>query len=362
MNSKLLRVEKLQHKMRNADIDCVIVPLGINFCWLYSIKEDPSERLLISVITSEGVPTFLVPSFEADRIKKASGVSQVIGWNETEDPFKLLASEVIQKDVKKIAIDPKLWFSVYQSISQSLSGKEFTNGENLFASLRSVKDETEIKNMQKARQKSSEAIMKTLYELEKGIMESDVQTMLKNRLALEPSDSFFNLVQFGDNSALPHYHGGDRILQKNDVVLIDAGGTYKNYWGDITITSVFGQASKKFKEIFTHVNEANIRGKELASQGDTPHEIDVGTRNVIVKGGYGDFFTHRTGHGLGLEVHEHPYIVEGNESPLVTGNCFTIEPGIYLPGEFGIRIEDNVIKLDKGISASEIPRLELLEI
>ena len=362
MNPKLSQVEKLQHEMREADIDIIIAPLGINFRWLYKIKEEPSERLLITVIGSEDTQKFLVPAFESDRIKKVTGVSDVTGWEETENPFTILANDIIPKSVKTIGIEPKLWFSVYQSISHCLPGKEFVNAEKLFNSLRMVKDEIEIKKMQQAYKKTSEVIIKTLYELEQGLTEFEVQSILKNRLLWGANESVFNLVQFGDNSALPHYHGGDRRLKRDDVVLIDAGGTVENYWGDITITSVFGKASDKFKAIFELVNQANIRGKELASQGRTPHDIDVGTRDVISKKGYGKFFTHRTGHGLGLEVHEHPYILEGNKTPLRTGNCFTIEPGIYLPGKFGIRIEDNVIKIDDGISASEIPRFELLEI
>ncbi len=362
MNPSLSKVEKLQHKMRKSDIGAVIIPLGINFKWLYNIKEEPSERLLVSIIKSEGEPNFLVPSFESNRIKKATGSSDVVGWDETDNPFKLLASELIPNDVKTIALEPKLWFSVYKSISRNLPDKEFVDGEEIFSSLRRVKDESERKNLKQAYTKSSDSIIKTLNELEVGMSESEVQSILKTRLLWGVNELSFSLVQFGNNTALPHYHGGNRTLKKDDVVLIDAGGTVNGYWGDITITSVFGTASEKFKEIFDLVNRANIQGKDLARRGETPHDIDVGTRNVITKEGYGKFFTHRTGHGLGLEIHEHPYILEGNKNSLETGNSFTIEPGVYLPGKFGVRVEDDVIKLEDGISASEIPRLELLEI
>ena len=151
-------------------------------------------------------------------------------------------------------------------------------------------------------------------------------------------------------------------LKKDDVVLIDAGGTINNYWGDITITTVFGKATEKFKSVFKIVEEANRSCKSAARQGNTPHEIDTITRTIIAKKGYGEYFTHRTGHGLGLEVHENPYIVNGNHEPLKTGNSFTIEPGIYLLGEFGIRIEDNVIKMTDDIFSSKVQRFELLEV
>ncbi|MHA1212472.1 MAG: M24 family metallopeptidase [Candidatus Heimdallarchaeota archaeon] len=356
------KLNRLQNLMRSSKIDTIIIPLGVNFRWLFGVKDVPSERLLVSIIESEGSPQFLVPTFEIDRIKKMTKAVEVIGWEETENPFLKLASEVVPDKVKTIGIEPKMWFSVYQSISTHLQAKKFVDTESLFSNLRSVKDDEEIKNLRKASQKSADTIIKTLADLETGITEGNLQSLLKDRLIWGSGEEMFNLVQFGDNSSLPHYHGGERKLKKNDVVLIDAGGTVNNYWGDITITTVFGEATEKFKEIFKIVYNANQSGKEAAEQGKTPHEIDMTTRQIITKKGYGEYFTHRTGHGLGLEVHENPYIVNGNHKPLKAGNSFTVEPGIYLPGKFGIRIEDNVIKMTEGILSSKIQRFELLEV
>jgi len=359
MNEKLNR---LQNLMRSSEIDTIIIPLGINFRWLFGVKEVPSERLLVSIIESEGSPQFLVPSFEVERIKKVNKAIEVVGWEETENPFVKLAADIVPETVKTIGIEPKMWYSVFLNISNNLQDKKFVDTESLFSALRSVKDDEEIKNLRKASQKSADMIIKTLYELETGITEGEVQSILKNRLIWGSGEEMFDLVQFGDNSALPHYHGGERKLKKDDVVLIDAGGTVNNYWGDITITAVFGKASDKFKDVFKIVDNANQSGKEAAHQGKTPHEIDTITRQIITKEGYGEYFTHRTGHGLGLEVHENPYIVNGNHEQLKMGNSFTIEPGIYLPGKFGIRIEDNVIKIANGIFSSKIQRFELLEV
>jgi Xaa-Pro dipeptidase len=356
------KLNRLQNLMRTSEIDTIIIPLGINFRWLFGLKEVPSERLLASIIESEGSPQFLVPSFEVDRIKKATNVVEVVGWEETENPFRKLSTELVPDKTRTIGIEPKMWFSVFQNISTNLPDKKFIDTESLFGSLRSIKDEEEIKNLQKAVQKSADTIIKTLNELETGVKESEIQSILKNRLNWGSGEEVFTLVQFGDNSALPHYHGGERRLKKDDVVLIDAGGTVNNYWGDITITTVFGKATDKFKDVFTIVNSANQSGKEAVSRNMTPHEIDFTTRQVITKEGYGEYFTHRTGHGLGLEVHENPYIVNGNHEPLQTGNSFTIEPGIYIPGKFGIRIEDNVIKMTDDIFSSKIQRYELLEV
>jgi Xaa-Pro aminopeptidase len=348
--------------MIKSQIDCIIVSLGINFRWLFAVMEEPSERLLVGIVHAERPIEMVVPFFEADRMKRITGISNIISWEETEDPYNILAELLLSDTGKIIGIEPKMWFSVYQNISRKLPKKEFISAEQLFNGLRSVKDEEEQKILLKASQKSGDAIVKTLNELEAGISETEVQIILRERLTWGPNEKAFSLVQFGDNSALPHYHGGNRKLKKNDVVLIDAGGTLQNYWGDITITSVFGKASEHFKEIYEIVFNANKKGKDAVTQNKLACEIDATTRNHITKMGYGEYFTHRTGHGIGLERHEHPYIVGNNKLPLVPGNVFTIEPGIYLPGKFGIRIEDNVIKTSSGTQTSHIPRHEILEI
>ena len=356
------RLTRLQSYMKKSQIANIIVPLGINFRYIFDLLEEPSERLIIGIIEAEDSPKMLVPSFEVDRVKKLIGVKDCIGWEETDDPYSLLPELISLDHRKSIAIEPKMWFSVYQKIAQNLNEKKFISAESLFDSLRAVKDEYEQGLLLKASQKSGDAIVETLNELEVGISEVEVKSILKEKLVWGSGEKAGALVQFGDNSSLPHYSGGDRKLEKDDVVLIDAGGTLQNYWGDITITTVFGKASKRFKEIYDIVYSANKRGKEAAAQNKLPCEIDAAARNHIMKKGFGELFTHRTGHGIGLEVHEKPYIINNNQFPLIPGNVFTIEPGIYIPGEFGVRIEDDVIKTETGIKTSQIPRYELLEI
>jgi Xaa-Pro aminopeptidase len=347
--------------MRNSNIETLVIPLGINFRYLFGLLEEPSERLLVGIIKTEGSPKLLVPSFELDRLKKMTGISECIGWEETQDPFFILSELLHHKDGKKIGIDPKMWFSVYDRIARGIPAHDLIPAEELIYSLRAVKDEQEQELILKASQISADMIVEALGELKIGISEVEVQSILKQKLHGGSNEKEFALVQFGENSALPHYHGGTKKLQKDDVVLIDAGRSIDNYWGDITITSVFGKASKRFKEIFDIVYSANEKAKEAANRKKLPAEIDESARNYITNKGYGEYFSHRTGHGIGLEVHEHPYIVGNNRKPLNSGNVFTIEPGIYLPGQFGVRIEDNVVFTSSGIQTSKIPRYELLE-
>ncbi len=356
------RVVKVQKEMRKKQIESLIVPPGVNFRYIFGLMEEPSERLLVGIIGAEDSAKLLVPSFEVDRLRKMTGITDCFGWEETQDPYRLLHELISVDPGKTIAIEPKMWFLVYQKILKKLPGTRFISGEILFDPLRAVKDEQEQELLIKASQKSGDAIVETLNELVIGITEAQVKSILKEKLLRGSGEKSGSLVQFGSNSSLPHYSGGDKRLRKDDIVLIDAGVTLSNYWGDITITTVFGKASRRFKEIFDIVHTANEHGKEAVIENKVPSEIDATTRDYIASKGYGDFFTHRTGHGIGLEVHEHPYIVKNNRVPLIPGNAFTIEPGIYLPGKFGVRIEDDVIKTEKGIKTSQIPRYDLLEV
>lgn len=353
---------KLKSNMRKLQIESVIISSGINFRYIFGVMEEPSERLLVGIIEAENSPKMLVPSFELERIKKLTSSIDCIGWEETQDPYGILNDQISLDQGKTIALEPKMWFSVSERIAKRMPETNFVSAENLLHPLRAVKDEREQELLLKASQKSGDAIVDTLNELEVGISEVEAKSILKGKLLWEEGGKVSALVQFGENSSLPHYSGGDKRLQKNDVVLIDAGGTLENYWGDITITTVFGTASKKFKEIYDVVYSANRFGKEAVIANKLPSEVDTATREYITSKGYGEYFTHRTGHGIGLEVHENPYIIKNNNTPLVAANTFTIEPGIYLSGEFGVRIEDDVIKTETGIKTSQIPRYELIEI
>ncbi|MHA1973072.1 MAG: M24 family metallopeptidase [Candidatus Hodarchaeales archaeon] len=356
------RIKRVSNHMRQHGIDIMIIPSGINFRWLFGVLEEPSERLLVGIIDNEGSSKILAPSFEVDRMKRLTGVKDCIGWNEEDDPFTILKEVAFDAKSKTVGIEPKMWFFVYDEIVRKAPDNNYINAASILSLLRAIKDEKEKELLLKASQRSGKVIVETLNELHTGISENEVQKILQEKLIWGTNERSFQLVQFGSNSALPHYQGGNKKLKKDETVLIDAGGTIDNYWGDITITVVFGKASKRFREVFDIVFEANNIGKTAVEEEMLPCDIDKSVRSYIAKEGYGKYFTHRTGHGLGLEVHEHPYIFGNNKNKLVEGNVFTIEPGIYLNGEFGVRIEDNIIKVEEGIKTSKIPRYEILEI
>jgi len=159
----------------------------------------------------------------------------------------------------------------------------------------------------------------------------------------------FTIVASGPNGASPHHTASDKVIQAGDMVVCDFGGQWDGYFSDSTRTFVVGDPSDQQREVHGVVEAAQRKGRETAGPGVPCQEVDRATRHVIVDAGYGDFFIHRTGHGIGLEVHEHSYLVEGNETPLEPGMAFSIEPGIYLPGEFGVRIEDIAVCMPEGI-------------
>jgi Xaa-Pro dipeptidase len=355
-------VARIQKYIRDSQTECVIVPLGINFGWLFGFHEEPSERPTFGIVESEGLPKLIVPEYERIEIKKLTNIPECIGWEETENPYKILRDLISNKQDGIIGIEPKMWFSVYQELLKHFPEKKFTSAEDFFCNLREVKSEEEQKLLMKASQKSADAIIETLDELEDGITEIEVHYILEKKLRWGTNEKWFIVVNFGENSAKLPCFSGNRKLEKDNVVLIDAGGTLQNYWGDITIASVFGKATRLVKKIYDIVKSANEHAKEAVIQNKSPHEVDTAARDYIIKKGYGEYFTHRTGHGIGLELHESPYIIKNNKSQLVPGNVFTIEPGIYLEGKFGIRIEDDVFKTSTGIETSQIPREEYREI
>ncbi|MCG3217032.1 MAG: M24 family metallopeptidase [Candidatus Heimdallarchaeota archaeon] len=208
---------------------------------------------------------------------------------------------------------------------------------------RSVKTEEEIQRMVIAANYTKDGILNALNQIEEGMTEIESLKIVQKEMTTLSNELGWALVQFGENSAIPHGHPSKKKLRQDDVILIDAGTTCEHYFSDITVTTSYGKTTKEFLEIYEVVEKANEIALEVSREGTAAEDVDFAARKSISKAGYGKYFTHRLGHGLGLEVHEEPYIVKGNSEPLRTGNVHTDEPGIYLPNKFGIRIEDDVL-------------------
>ena len=228
---------------------------------------------------------------------------------------------------------------------------EFVNAQEVVSRLRMIKDQEEIGAMEEANRIARCALQTTLSAIKPGVTEKEIASKLVQWLLYhgsEPQLPFFPIVAFGPNSANPHAQPTDRKLKEGELILIDWGANYRGYFSDITRTFSFGDLNPELDKVVEFVQEANAAGREAVQAGIQAARVDQKAREVIQKAGYGDYFMHRTGHGLGLEAHEEPYIAADEHRELAPGMTFTVEPGIYLPGRGGVRIEDNVVVTESG--------------
>lgn len=355
-----LRIEKTQKLLQDRSIQALFCTLGTNFQYLLNAKSKPLERLVLAIIKSNGVPHLICPAFELQNYIENTPLSQdnISIWEETEDPFLLVKKVCIDKGIQdtSIAISPQTSFTDFSKIKSVLPHATFVDALPIMETARIVKTDQEIEFMKKASHFSAKGIEAAFDQLAIGITEKEASALVEKEISsLSGESSLFALVQFGANSSNPHGSPSERKLKRDDVVLIDAGTSYEGYTGDITNTTVFGQPNEKFLEIYNIVEEANHRARDAGIVGVLPSQVDAAARDYIIDKGYGQYFTHRTGHGIGLDVHEAPYIIQTNLVPLGLKNTFTIEPGIYIPGQFGVRIEDDVVAKINGCEQLSSP-------
>ncbi|MHA1990172.1 MAG: M24 family metallopeptidase [Candidatus Hodarchaeales archaeon] len=344
-----IRIDKVQTLLKKFDLDGLIATLEVNFRYLFKSDAHISERLTAVILPKQGKPSLITPLFEKQNMLNSTplGEDQIYTWEETEDPYVLLASECKRLDlsVAKLSLTPYTPYTVFKQLQSSLPKASFSDSFDIFKEARITKTETELNLLRLAAKYSADAIETSIINhLSSGMTENELSTKVSQELTnLSGEPAHFALVQFGENSAISHSMPTQKKLNNNSVVLIDAGTSVHGYNGDITNTTFFGNPSDEFLEIYGIVEQANEVGVQSAKANTPCEDVDRYTRAVIKEKGYGKFFTHRTGHGIGLEVHEDPYIVEGNKKPLELNQVHSVEPGIYLPNKFGVRIEDDVI-------------------
>ena len=356
-----LRIEKTQKLLRDRSIQALFCTLGTNFQYLLNAKSNSFERLVLAIINSSGTPRLICPAFELQNYIENTPLSRddISIWEEIEDPFLLVKKICVNFGIQdtNIAISPQTPYTVFSKIKSILPGATFVDALPIMETARIVKTDQEIEFMRKASHFSARGIETALDQLAVGITEKEASALVEKEMSsLSGEPSLFALVQFGANSSNPHGSPSNKKLKRNDVVLIDAGTSFNGYVGDITNTTVFGHSNEKFLEVYEIVEEANNRARDAGGVGILPSQVDAAPRDYIVEKGYGQYFTHRTGHGIGLDVHEAPYIIETNLLPLGLNNTFTIEPGIYLPEKFGVRIEDDVVVKTNGCEQVSSPK------
>lgn len=319
----------------------IVVGLGPNFRYLCGSSIEPSERLTCLLLPVEGEPLLVCPAFEADRLGEQSRIGEVRSWRDGEDPFPLLAGSVAWGE-GPIGLDPGVPFGMAQRILAALDGLSVVDAGPVLTPLRAIKGEEELFIIREAARRTLAVIEGVFAVLSEGMTEREAARGLEARLRDHSPEGGWGLVQFGAGTASPHGEPGERGLRAGDPVLIDAGVRLHGYTADLTRTVAFGEPAREVREVYEVVLEAQRAALGVIRAGRPCQEVDQAARSVIERAGWGGAFTHRLGHGIGLEIHEPPYLVAGNEENLEDGQVVTVEPGIYLPGRFGVRLEDDV--------------------
>jgi Xaa-Pro dipeptidase len=342
------RVVKLLELAAQAQLAAVAIMPGPNMHYFTGLHFHLSERPTLAIFPVRGQPALICPAFEATKTQRSPVAWQLFTYVDGQDPLEVFhaAGHALQLDQKRLGIEAyKMRVLELRLLEKAAYALTCEPADALITQLRMVKDADEIAALRRAIEITERALDDVLDAVRAGLTERQVASLLTQALLQRGAEglAFEPLIQSGPNSALPHATAGERVVQSGEVLLLDFGITLDGYNSDITRTFVLEEASDEIKRIYELVRQANAAGRAAAKPGATGQDVDRATRQVIVAGGYGQYFTHRTGHGLGLEGHEPPYMVEGNTVPLVVGNTFTIEPGIYVPGLGGVRIEDDLV-------------------
>ena len=341
------RLAKVRKAMDEAGLDALLLSLGADLPWLTGYEAMPLERLTMLVVPAKDHATLVVPRLEAPRVVADQDSFAIRPWREEEDPIAIVAS-LVGSGTSHLAISDRTWATFLLALQRALPEAIWQRSSSVTGPLRAVKDEAEIEALAEA----SAAADRVAAQLLKGDIplvgrtERDVSDDIGRRLIAEGHQRVnFAIVGSGPNSASPHHDAGPRTIEAGEAVVCDFGGTMNGYCSDITRTVWTGspEPPKEFTKLYAVLQEAQAAGVAAASVGTTCEGVDAAARDVIAAAGFGEAFIHRTGHGIGLEEHEDPYIVAGNRLPLVPGNAFSVEPGIYLDGRFGARIEDIVV-------------------
>ena len=349
------RMARAQKAMVAAGIDALLISLGADLPWLTGYWAMPLERLTMLVLPaaagSEG--TLVVPELEAPRVVPVPEVFALRPWAEAENPVEIVASLVRDSTGRApaLAIGDRTWATFVLGLQEALPGSSWRRASLVTGPLRAVKDDAEIAALARVAE-SADRVAAALLSGEiplVGRAEREVSAEISRRLVEEGHDHVnFAIVASGPNAASPHHEASERVIGRNEPVVCDFGGSMRGYCSDMTRTVFTGLPPAELRHIYDVVAEAQAAGV-AAAQLDRPcSEVDRAARSVIENAGYGRYFVHRTGHGIGLEEHEDPYMVDGNDEPLAAGNAFSVEPGIYVPGKWGVRIEDIVVATPDG--------------
>ncbi|AOL16297.1 X-pro aminopeptidase [Sulfolobus sp. A20] len=330
------RVKRLQEELVKNNIDYAIIGPTSNMQYLIDFIEEQMERPLLLIISQDDY-YILAPKLYEEQLSKFP----LIVYSDGENPY----SKLNLKENSSLLIDDKLYSLFTIEILSTIKSRRVYRASTILDKLRMVKDEDEISRMSEGVRIAEELFLRFIQTLTEGLTECEIQRKFKSYIIENAGEiSFEPILTSGPNTSMPHLKCTERKVKKGDVIIFDFGIKYKGYSTDTTrVVSLGNPSDLDVKKIFEIVKEANEAAERFARKGVLASEIDLEARKIIEINGYGKFFIHRTGHGIGIDVHEAPYISSDNNEKIENGEIFTIEPGIYLPNKFGIRIEDEIL-------------------
>ena len=341
------RYRALREAMRERKIDIVAVGPTTNMKYLLGGAPHPDERLCVLLVSADSVQ-MIAPRLNEEQIRSITDVPLLL-WDDDEGPGRALGSSILCRGKKKVAVDGTMRADFLLAIIETGSCREVVPADDLIGSLRIRKSEKEIELLRAAARQADRAMERAAEVCVPGMTEKELAWEIESFFRKDGAQRvMFTLIAAGANGARPHHESGGTVIEDGMPVIIDIGASLNGYMSDITRVVCAGEPETEFLQVYEVVREANAKGRSVVRPGKAAGEVDRACRDFIAGTGYGENFIHRTGHGIGLSVHEPPWIMRGSEFEIDTGMTFSIEPGIYLPGRFGARVEDIVLVTGSG--------------
>lgn len=359
------RYERVLKGMQKQGWDGVVLWPSANLFYLTGYAPKPDERLQIAIIPAAGSPVLIVPKLYANQAKQQCWIDDQRDWRDGENLYDLVSNIAEEKGLLrgKLAIDDTMGFLQADPLLKACPGCSFGLASSVFMPLRSIKGPAEIRLMEQSGLISDEVMPLAIAACAEGKTELEIKDYVEMELKKRGmAGPFSNLIAAGPNSANPHHVSGDQAPSRGDMVFLDLGGAYKKYWSDITRTICIGTPTEKMSEAYKQVQEAQELAREAVKPGVAAEDVHALAYRHLAKKGLEKYFIHRTGHGIGLDGHELPNINFGNKMILEPGMTFSVEPGVYFPGEFGIRIEDSVVVTETGYKSFNHFQRELISL
>jgi len=344
------RASQVLEYLKLENMDALLLFPGANMAYYTGFKIGLSERLAVAVIPLIGKPYFVVNELEAELRGQKPWFTETITWKEHENPIHTLMESLTERrlDKTRLGIPEEAPWGWVNNLRRHLPEAMFVDVSEYLGYVRMVKTEKEIQSIQKACNITDKAMEEGFDQLHSEMTEKDLQKLMVTGMQERGGETTFAGVLFGERAALPHGSASEREIKPGEFILVDMGCTIDGYWSDCTRTVMYGEPSDYQKNVYEIVIKANKVALKAVSPGVTCESVDVAARNVINRAGYGEYFIHRLGHGIGMEIHEHPYLVRNNTQKLEPGMVFSDEPGIYIVDKLGVRVEDTVTCTNDG--------------